>query len=110
METESGPPWTTKIAVVLREGLLPWQELNVGKDPVPLTPRKLGASLWTGPPDGTAYLAMFRQPVLVLSGDGAVLKQARARALCSAGCRWPCSPPTCSPPAVTTRTAPPSPP
>ena len=81
METESGPPWSTKIAVVLREGLLPWQELNVGKDPVPLTPRKLGASLWTGPADGTAYFAMFRQPVLVLSGDGAVLQQARARAL-----------------------------
>ena len=25
----SGPPWPTKIVVLLREGLLPWQELNV---------------------------------------------------------------------------------
>ena len=27
--TEPGPPWPTKIVVLLREGLLPWQELNV---------------------------------------------------------------------------------
>ena len=30
---------------------------------------------------GTAYLAMFRQPVLVLTADGEVLQQARARAV-----------------------------
>ena len=26
---EPGPPWPTKVVVLLREGLLPWQELNV---------------------------------------------------------------------------------
>jgi hypothetical protein len=83
METESGPPWSTKIAVVLREGLLPWQELNVtaflAGALAGAVPELIGKPYLDG--DGTAYLAMFRQPVLVLSGDGAVLQQARARAL-----------------------------
>jgi hypothetical protein len=83
METESGPPWSTKIAVVLREGLLPWQELNVtaflAGAIAGAVPGLLGKPYLDG--DGTAYLAMFRQPVLVLSADGAVLQQARARAL-----------------------------
>ena len=83
METESGPPWTTKIAVVLREGLLPWEELNVtaflAGAIAGAVPELIGKPYIDG--DGTAYLAMFRQPVLVLSGDGAVLQQARARAL-----------------------------
>jgi hypothetical protein len=83
METESGPPWSTKIAVVLREGLLPWQELNVtaflAGAIAGAVPELIGKPYLDG--DGTAYLAMFRQPVLVLSADGAVLQQARARAL-----------------------------
>ena len=83
METESGPPWTTKIAVVLREGLLPWEELNVtaflAGAIAGAVQELIGKPYIDG--DGTAYLAMFRQPVLVLSGDGAVLLQARARAL-----------------------------
>jgi hypothetical protein len=83
METESGPPWTTKIAVVLREGLLPWQELNMtaflAGAIAGAVPELIGKPYIDG--DGTGYLAMFRQPVLVLSGDGAVLQQARARAL-----------------------------
>ena len=83
METGPGPPWTTKIAVVLREGLLPWQELNVtaflAGAIAGAVPELIGKPYIDG--DGTAYLAMFRQPVLVLSGDGAVLREARARAL-----------------------------
>ena len=83
METESGPPWTTKIAVVLREGLLPWQELNVtaflAGAIAGAVPELIGKPYLDG--DCTAYLAMFRQPVLVLGGDGAVLQQARERAL-----------------------------
>ena len=83
METESGPPWSTKIAVVLREGLLPWQELNVtaflAGAIAGAVPELIGKPYIDG--DGTAYLAMFRQPVLVLSGDGTVLQQARERAL-----------------------------
>ncbi|RBY82848.1 DUF2000 domain-containing protein [Geodermatophilus sp. TF02-6] len=80
---EPGPPWPTKIAVVLRDDLLPWQELNV-------TAFLAGAvaaavSELIGRPyqdaDGTGYLAMFRQPVLVLTGTGEVLQRARTRAL-----------------------------
>jgi hypothetical protein len=83
METESGPPWTSKIAVVLREGLLPWQGLNVtaflAGAIAGAVPELIGKPYIDG--NGTAYLAMFRQPVLVLRGDRALLQQARARAL-----------------------------
>ncbi|MGY1814988.1 DUF2000 family protein [Blastococcus sp. SYSU D00820] len=82
---DGGPrrPWTTKIAVVLREDLLPWQELNVTAF---LASAIAGAvpELIGGPyrdADGTGYLAMFRQPVLVLSADVEVLQRARSRAL-----------------------------
>ena len=83
MQTESGPPWTTKIAVVLRDGLLPWQELNVtaflAGAIAGAVPELIGKPYADA--DGTAYLAMFRQPVLVLCGSGEVLQSARARAL-----------------------------
>jgi hypothetical protein len=83
METEPGPPWTTKIAVVLREGLLPWQELNVtaflSSAIAGAVPELVGKPYIDA--DGTAYLAMFRQPVLVLTGTGEVLQAARGRAL-----------------------------
>ncbi len=78
----AGPPWPTKIAVLLREGLLPWQELNV---------TFLASAVAAGVPelvgrpyedaDGTRYLAMLRQPVLVLTGPAGVLARARTRAL-----------------------------
>jgi hypothetical protein len=80
---DTGPSWPTKIAVLLREGLLPWQELNVTAF--------LASAVAAGVPelvgrpyedaDGTRYLAMFRQPVLVLSGSAEVLARARTRAL-----------------------------
>ena len=83
METEPGPPWTTKIAVVLREGLLPWQELNVtaflAGAIAGAVPELIGRPYADA--DGTGYLAMFRQPVLVLCGPGTVLHAARDRAL-----------------------------
>jgi hypothetical protein len=76
-------PFTTKIAVVLREGLLPWQELNVtaflSSAIAGAVPELLGRRYADA--DGTGYLAMFGQPVLVLCAPGAVLQQARARAL-----------------------------
>jgi hypothetical protein len=82
MDTEPGPPWPTKIAVVLREGLLPWQELNVtaflAGAIAGAVPELIGRPYADA--DGTGYLAMFRQPVLVLCGGGEVLQQARARA------------------------------
>ncbi|MGY1807867.1 DUF2000 family protein [Blastococcus sp. SYSU D00669] len=80
MET---PTWPTKIAVVLRDGLLPWQELNVtaflAGAIAGAVPELIGKPYLDG--DGTAYLAMFRQPVVVLTADGEVLQRARTRAL-----------------------------
>ena len=82
-ENEPGPPWPTKIAVVLREGLLPWQELNVtaflASAIVGAVPELIGRP--SADADGTGYLAMIRQPVLVMCGPGEVLQNARGRAL-----------------------------
>ena len=77
------PRWTTKIAVLLREDLQPWQSLNV-------TAFLVSGIAATGPElvglpyedaDGTGYLPMLRQPVLVLAGPGELLRTARTRAL-----------------------------
>jgi hypothetical protein len=73
----------TKIAVLLREDLEPWQRLNVTAFLV----SGLGTQLpeVVGEPyqdaDGTAYLPMFRQPVLVFEGGKDVLTAAHTRAL-----------------------------
>jgi hypothetical protein len=73
----------TKIAVLLRDDLAIWQRLNVtaflvsgvvGAEPDLLGEEYLDA-------DGTRYLAMFRQPVLVFAGDRATLTNVQARAL-----------------------------
>jgi hypothetical protein len=73
----------TKVAVVLRDDLLPWQRLNVCAFLVSgvaaANPEIIGAPYVDA--DDTEYLAMFRQPVLVFQGDAAMLKQAHARAL-----------------------------
>ena len=78
-----GPPWPTKVAVVLREDLLPWQELNVtaflASAVAAAVPELIGRPYEDG--DGTRYLAMIRQPVLVLTGSTDVLVRARTRAL-----------------------------
>ncbi|WP_222196131.1 DUF2000 domain-containing protein [Modestobacter italicus] len=80
---EPGPPWPTKIAVLLREGLLPWQELNVtaflSSAIAAAVPELIGRPYEDA--DGTAYLAMFRQPVLVLTGPAPLLAGARDKAL-----------------------------
>jgi hypothetical protein len=73
----------SKIAILLRDDLVGWERLNVtaflasaiaGADP-----GLIGKDYADG--DGTAYLAMFRQPVLVFQGDAATLRSAHARAL-----------------------------
>jgi len=73
----------SKIAILLRDDLEAWQRLNVtaflagavaGSDE-----QLIGKSYADG--DGTQYLAMFRQPVLVFEGDAAVLRAAHVRAL-----------------------------
>jgi len=73
----------TKIAVILRSDLAPWQELNVtsflvsgivGSDP-----ELVGEPYEDA--DGTRYLAMLRQPVLVFTGDAPLLAALHARTL-----------------------------
>ncbi|MEU4883046.1 DUF2000 domain-containing protein [Streptomyces althioticus] len=73
----------TKIAVLLREDLEPWQRLNVTAFLV----SGLGTQIpeLIGQPyedaDGVPYLPMFRQPVLVFQGAKEVLRAAHERAL-----------------------------
>ncbi len=73
----------TKIAVLLRDDLPSWQELNVTAFLVSglaaTAPELIGEPYADA--DGTAYLPMFRQPVLVLAGSKEVLTAAHARAL-----------------------------
>jgi hypothetical protein len=76
-------PFDTKIAVLLRDDLETWQRVNVTAF--------LSSGLAAGYPgtlgepyadaDGTAYLPMFGQPVLVLEGDGDALRTAHERCL-----------------------------
>lgn len=73
----------TKVVVVLRDDLLPWQELNVTAF--------LMSGIATSEPglvgkeyrdaDGNDYLPMLRQPVLVMTAGAEVLAKARAKAL-----------------------------
>ncbi|MGW4653745.1 DUF2000 family protein [Streptomyces sp. NPDC004279] len=73
----------TKIAVLLRDDLEPWQRLNVTAFVVSglgtAVPEVIGEPYADA--DGTAYLAMFRQPVLVFEGTKETLSLAHARAL-----------------------------
>lgn len=73
----------TKIAVLLRDDLLTWQRLNVTAFLVSglagTRPELVGEPYEDA--DGTAYLPMFRQPVLVLAGSEEVLTGAHAKAL-----------------------------
>jgi hypothetical protein len=73
----------TKIAVLLRDDLQGWQRLNVtaflvsglaGTDP-----ELIGEPYQDA--DGTRYLPMFRQPVLVFAGSKETLTAAHSRAL-----------------------------
>ena len=76
------PTFDTKIVVILGDDLAAWQELNVTAF--------LTAGIATSAPglvgepyrdaDGTEYLPMLRQPVIVLTGDAALLARARAKA------------------------------
>ncbi|MCU7827026.1 DUF2000 domain-containing protein [Kitasatospora sp. DSM 101779] len=73
----------TKIAVLLREDLEPWQRLNVTAFLVSglgtASPEVIGEPYADA--DGTAYLPMFRQPVLVFEGTKELLTAAHRRAL-----------------------------
>ncbi|MFF3821231.1 DUF2000 family protein [Streptomyces bluensis] len=73
----------TKIAVLLREDLEPWQRLNVtaflvsglGSE----LPEVVGEAYEDA--DGVPYLPMFRQPVLIFEGTKETLRTAHTRAL-----------------------------
>ncbi len=73
----------TKIAVLLREDLEPWQRLNVTAFLVSglgtEVPEVIGEPYEDA--DGVGYLPMFRQPVLVFEGTKETLTAAHARVL-----------------------------
>ncbi|MGW0391010.1 DUF2000 family protein [Streptomyces sp. NPDC003042] len=84
MTTETAPArFDTKIAVLLREDLETWQRLNVtaflvsglGSE----QPEVIGEPYADA--DGTAYLPMLRQPVLVFEAAMETLTAAHSRAL-----------------------------
>jgi hypothetical protein len=82
--TTDGPVrFDTKIAVVLRDDLEVWQRLNVTAFLVSgigqRVPEVIGEPYADA--DGTEYLAMFRQPVLVFEGGKEVLTAAHQRAV-----------------------------
>ncbi|MFD0020485.1 DUF2000 family protein [Streptomyces sp. NPDC058382] len=84
MTDETAPVrFDTKIAVLLRDDLQTWQRLNVTAFLV----SGLGTAVpeLVGEPyadaDGTPYLPMFRQPVLVLEGGKEMLTTAHTRAV-----------------------------
>ncbi|MFE7356043.1 DUF2000 family protein [Streptomyces sp. NPDC057543] len=84
MTTDDAPArFDTKIAVLLREDLETWQRLNVTAFLVsglgPELPEVIGEPYADA--DGTAYLPMFRQPVLVFEGAKETLTAAHSRAL-----------------------------
>ncbi|MFD4553418.1 DUF2000 family protein [Streptomyces sp. NPDC058469] len=73
----------TKIAVLLREDLEPWQRLNVTSFLVSglgtQVPEVIGEPYEDA--DGVRYLPMFRQPVLVFEATKETLTAAHARVL-----------------------------
>jgi hypothetical protein len=72
----------TKIAVVLRDDLPVWQKLNVTAFTVSGIAAKIEGV--TGEPyedgSGHRYLPMFKQPVLIFSGDAPSIRRAYERA------------------------------
>jgi hypothetical protein len=73
----------TKIAVLLRDDLEGWQRLNVcaflTSGIAAANPDTIGEPYVDA--NGTAYLSMFRQPVVVLAGSKETLHAAHARAV-----------------------------
>ena len=84
MDNEDEPiRFDTKIAVLLRDDLPVWQRLNVTAFLVSglaaTRPELVGAPYEDA--DGTQYLPMFRQPVLVFEGSKEFMSVAHSRAL-----------------------------
>lgn len=82
--TEASPVrFDTKITILLRDDLEPWQRLNVtaflASGIAASDAGIIGEPYADG--DGTAYLSMFRQPVLVFEGSKEDLTRSHKRAL-----------------------------
>ena len=73
----------TKIAVVVRSDLEPWQKLNVASflagGIAAAFPDCIGDAYEDG--SGTKYLALIGQPILIYGADGAALSRALERAM-----------------------------
>jgi hypothetical protein len=83
MDTPEPIRFDTKVAVLLRDDLEPWQALNVTAFLVSgIAAHDLEL---IGEPyedaDGTAYLAMIRQPIVVFEGDAERLTATHAKAV-----------------------------
>ncbi|GAA1074842.1 MAG: DUF2000 domain-containing protein [Nocardiopsis sp. BM-2018] len=81
--TDAPVRFDTKIAVLLRDDLAVWQRLNVTAFLVSglgsRVPELIGEPYEDA--DGTAYLPMFRQPVMVFEADKETLTKAHTRAV-----------------------------
>ena len=68
--------FTTKIAIVLEEGLQSWQELNItaflGSAVASHFPQTMGPAFEDG--SNVKYLGIFRQPVMIFSATTSQLK------------------------------------
>jgi hypothetical protein len=73
----------TKIAIVVRDGLAGWQQLNVTAFLASGIAAAFGDTIGKPYEDGSGnrYLELFRQPVLVYAGDTASLGAVRERAV-----------------------------
>jgi hypothetical protein len=73
----------TKIAIAVRDDLLPWQKLNItaflASGIAASTGETIGKPYEDG--SGNTYLELFRQPVLVYAAAAPTLSQAHQRAL-----------------------------
>jgi hypothetical protein len=82
-DTTAPPRFETKIALLLHEDLASWQALNVTAFLVSgitaSAPGLVGDTYEDA--DGTTYLPMIRQPIVVFGGDSARLAATHAKAL-----------------------------
>jgi hypothetical protein len=82
-DIEAGIRFDTKIAVLVRDDLESWQRLNVTSflvsGIVGAHPQLMGEPYEDA--DGTTYLPLLGQPVVVLEADADTIKAAHARAL-----------------------------
>jgi hypothetical protein len=80
---DPAPRFDTKVVVLLRDDLAPWQELNVTA--FLMSGIAVSAPDLTGERyrdrDGTEYLPMLRQPVVVMTATGELLAAVRGKAV-----------------------------